>query len=1208
MKQSTDLRQLRKEWRPRNKLVSLLLISGTILAVGSTAFTSYWFVRNLILDTLKSNALLKVEKAGDEVDVWLSGRLGEVAAMAETDEIRSMDWEIAEPYLQLQQDRLSDFWMFILVNPDGSYYTTRTGFAEGQNLTDRPYFQMAMQGQAQASDMIISRTTGKRQINISVPVWSFPPANYDQLPADRIELRQDSLQRLGLPDDPDAAPEVIGNFAGNIPVTHVTEVVNQTELGEGSYAFALDSNGVPIAHPNEDFLQGLDSFLDSDNPALARTAASMVAQKSGVELMELDGRWVYVAYSPSHQSNWSLALVIPRENLEQELRALNLLAIVIGGLLLIATITALRQVRLLDQTRDRANEEALLNRMTRRIRKSLDLDTILQTTVDEVANLLKLDRVAFAWLNSHNDQFVKVCDYVSAHLPRLTREQEAALFTSLAQQIKPGESFRFAQVADLQDWTTDARQAVEQAGIQSCFALPVRLGSSQRIGYLLCTHSKAHRWDEREAKLLTAVTDQMAIAINQASLYLRTQEQVEIVSTQAEQLKEASAQIRDTLAYLTTIINNLVDGLLVTDAAGTITRSNPAFTEMFGLDHRLIADQPCQQVLDSDLADLIYKTQQFPDEVFTAELSLIGGRTGQAIATAIHKHADQPTHPDHPPLPSDPTLNPQPINYELINHQPTNHQPINHQLTNHQLTNHQLTNHQPIASAPTINPELQLGTVILIRDITTEKEVDQMKTDFISTVSHELRTPLTSVLGFAKIIKKKLDDVVFPLVESDDKRVKRTVRQVKDNIDIILTEGTRLTTLINDVLDIAKMEAGKVEWKMESLSIAEVIERAIAATSALFEAKQLRLVREIEPNLPPIIGDRDRLIQVVINLLSNAVKFTDEGAVTCRAVCIEQDIVVSVIDTGSGIAPENCDKVFEKFKQVGDTLTDKPQGTGLGLPICAQIVEHHQGRIWVESELGKGSTFRFTLPIQSETRDYIQRIDLKSLLKQLSPAQNLTSIPVIDSTAKTILIVDDEAPIRELLRQHLEAEGYHIEEAKDGREAISLVKQVAPDLIILDVMMPDVNGFDVAAVIKNDPLTMGIPIMILSILEHQERGQQIGVDSYLTKPINAEELLQVVRQLLSQGGSKRRVLVVDEDELTVQTLVDVLKTKGFTVAEANSETELMEKLLAAQPEMVIANANFWERSDAVKTLKLKKGLEHISFLLIADQDTHDATP
>lgn len=150
-----------------------------------------------------------------------------------------------------------------------------------------------------------------------------------------------------------------------------------------------------------------------------------------------------------------------------------------------------------------------------------------------------------------------------------------------------------------------------------------------------------------------------------------------------------------------------------------------------------------------------------------------------------------------------------------------------------------------------------------------------MKTDFISTVSHELRTPLTSVLGFAKIIKKKLDETIFPLLSTDDKKVQRNIKQVGDNIDIIVSEGIRLTDLINDVLDIAKMEAGKIEWRMEPLQITEVVERAIAATSALFQHKDLELIHQIEAGLPEVLGDRDRLIQVVINLISNAVKFTD---------------------------------------------------------------------------------------------------------------------------------------------------------------------------------------------------------------------------------------------------------------------------------------------------------------------------------------------
>ncbi len=180
------------------------------------------------------------------------------------------------------------------------------------------------------------------------------------------------------------------------------------------------------------------------------------------------------------------------------------------------------------------------------------------------------------------------------------------------------------------------------------------------------------------------------------------------------------------------------------------------------------------------------------------------------------------------------------------------------------------------------------------------------------------------------------------------------MQQVEDNLKVVVSEGERLTKLIDDVLDLAKIEAGKLEWHMEPTSVAEIIDRATAATASLFEQKGLRLVTDVAPDLPVVTGDRDRLIQVVINLISNAVKFTDAGSVTCRAARRGGEIVVSVVDTGMGIAPADQPKVFERFKQVGDTLTDKPKGTGLGLPICREIVEHHGGRVWVESELGQG--------------------------------------------------------------------------------------------------------------------------------------------------------------------------------------------------------------------------------------------------------------
>jgi signal transduction histidine kinase len=269
--------------------------------------------------------------------------------------------------------------------------------------------------------------------------------------------------------------------------------------------------------------------------------------------------------------------------------------------------------------------------------------------------------------------------------------------------------------------------------------------------------------------------------------------------------------------------------------------------------------------------------------------------------------------------------------------------------------------------------QLEKQTIRLAQAKEAAEAANQSKSAFLSMVSHELRTPLTSVLGFAKITQKRLDEVIFPVVTSDDRKVRRTVQQVGSNIDIIVSEGERLTALINDVLDLAKIEAGKIEWDMQPVSVQEIVERALTATTSLFEAKPLELLVEVEEGLPVIIGDHDRLIQVVVNLISNAVKFTDEGSVTCRARRAGDEIVVSVIDTGVGIAPSDHEKVFERFVQVGDTLTGKPKGTGLGLPICKNIIEHHGGRIWVESELGVGSNFSFTLPISAPEADRAER-------------------------------------------------------------------------------------------------------------------------------------------------------------------------------------------------------------------------------------------
>lgn len=381
-------------------------------------------------------------------------------------------------------------------------------------------------------------------------------------------------------------------------------------------------------------------------------------------------------------------------------------------------------------------------------------------------------------------------------------------------------------------------------------------------------------------------------------------------------------------------------------------------------------------------------------------------------------------------------------------------------------------------------------------------ELDELKSAFLSSVSHELRTPLTSLLGFSKIIKRDFLRSFMPLAMEEDHL--RLGERIQANLDIICNEGERLTRLINDVLDLSRIESGKEQWRFTEVDMTEAINSAVEAASGLFEAKaEVRLVIRRFESVPLIHADPDRLHQVLINLLSNACKFTDVGEVS---VDLYQDgherIHICVEDTGCGIDSDCLEDIFDKFHQVqqGDTLTRKHSGTGLGLAICRQIAKHYGGAIWAESASGKGTAIHLVLPV------------------------------AVPEGRPLVLVVDDDPAARDYLCMVLKKAGYGVRTACDGKEALEMAAVHRPALITMDILMPGMDGPTTIARLRENGELASVPVLVVSVVEDCHNA---GGDAVLLKPVNGEAFVDAVRTLLGEGGEYRPVLALCESDESI---------------------------------------------------------------------------
>jgi signal transduction histidine kinase/ActR/RegA family two-component response regulator len=368
----------------------------------------------------------------------------------------------------------------------------------------------------------------------------------------------------------------------------------------------------------------------------------------------------------------------------------------------------------------------------------------------------------------------------------------------------------------------------------------------------------------------------------------------------------------------------------------------------------------------------------------------------------------------------------------------------------------------------------------LFRDLeqkTAELQVaSRHKSEFLASMSHELRTPLNAVIGFSEVL---LDQMFGELNE-------RQLEYLRD----IWSSGKHLLHLLSDILDLSKVEAGKMELERVSFSVPEALEYGISMMRERATRHGLSLSLEVASDVAVVEADELRFKQVVINLLSNAVKFTpDGGSVTLEAHVDGPDVVITVTDTGVGIAPADRERIFESFQQ-GRSTPNHHEGTGLGLTLCRRIVALMGGRMWLQSEVGVGSTFAFTVPIGRE-----------------SPAHEGPSTTPEEPRLHRVLIIEDDRQSVDLLTVYLERAGFDVSIAHDGTIGLALIRRDKPVAVILDVRLPGMDGWDVLRAIKADAETADIPVVVVSVLDERVKGLSLGAAEYLVKPASRDDVM-----------------------------------------------------------------------------------------------------
>jgi PAS domain S-box-containing protein len=427
------------------------------------------------------------------------------------------------------------------------------------------------------------------------------------------------------------------------------------------------------------------------------------------------------------------------------------------------------------------------------------------------------------------------------------------------------------------------------------------------------------------------------------------------------------------------------------------------------------------------------------------------------------------------------------------------------------------------------------------------EEANRTKSKFLANMSHELRTPLNAVIGITEMLKEDAEDL-----GQDD---------LLEPLDRIHRAGNHLLHLINEILDLSKIEAGRLELHLEEVDIGGLIQDVATTAEALAARNRNRLEVRCPADIGTMHTEPMRVRQIVLNLLSNACKFTEDGAVTLTVGRKREGgewLTFAVADTGIGMTAEQMAKVFEEFSQADSSTTRRYGGTGLGLAISRRLCHLLGGDITVDSTPGVGSTFTVRLPAAAPQ---------SAAVAPCVPAEPAMVAPGTRATGK-ILVIDDEQTVRDLMRRFLAREGFDVVTARNGEEGLTLARQLHPALITLDVLMPGVDGWSVLQALKADPELADIPVVMLTIVDEKNKGYALGAAEYVTKPIDRDRLRALLARFCEPGAEKR-ALVVEDDEDTRRWLHHALEREGWQVGEATNGREALARLAEAPVDVIL---------------------------------------